>query len=324
MSEVGFLTGIFVAPARFGSACFSGGLTRLKNLFLFFSFFFFLFFPFYPVSAQTIGNDSLKLLRQSVIRSQNDSDRTRANETFVLALEKTLQSKVSYEMNFDSLEQVGTLRSPDNAFRIITWNLPFDDETHTYYCYIQTIHRKKKKYAVYKLTDKSAEISSPEKKILGKDNWYGVLYYRVIPFSQKKKTYYALLGWDGNNSLTRKKIIDVMYFDNNGEPKFGDDVFSVGKISNKRVIFEYSAQVVMSLKYHPERKQIVFDHLSPSQPEMEGMFQYYGPDFSYDAFELEKGRWIYKEDVDIRSDMENPVYNPEIKSKEKPVYSPKK
>lgn len=322
MFEVRFWDRTF-STVREGSAFFSDVLTRLKKLFFFFSFFLFLF-SFYSVSAQLTGADSLKLLRQSVIRSQNDSERTWANDAFVIALEKILQSKDSYEMDFDSLGQMGILRSPDNAFRIITWNLPFDDETHKYYCYIQTILKKKKKYTVYRLTDKSEEISSPEKKTLGKDNWYGVLYYRIIPFSSRKKTYYALLGWDGHNSSTCKKIIDVMCFENNGEPKFGDDIFTMGKISKKRVIFEYSAQAVMSLKYHPERKQIIFDHLSPSQPEMEGMYQYYGPDFSYDAFELEKGKWIYKEDVDIRADSENPVYNPDLKSKEKPVYSPKK
>lgn len=266
----------------------------------------------------------LKLLREEVINAQNDSERIKANDRFIISLEKILQSEESFKMGFDSLKQTGILPSPDNALRLLTWNLPFDDETHKYYCYIQTYNKKQKKYQFFKLIDKSDEIQFPEKKTLGKENWYGALYYQIIPFSNKGKTYYTLLGWDGNSSMTRKKIIDVFYFGNNGEPKFGEDIFQMGKTTQKRVIFEFSSQAVMSLKYHPERKQIVFDHLSPSQPEMDGMYQYYGPDFSYDAFEWEKGKWVYKEDVDIRLETENPIYNPEIKNNESPIYSPKK
>jgi TonB family protein len=273
--------------------------------------------PGLPETAELI------FLRSKVVNANNDTERLMSNDSFVIALEKVLQKEESFRMDFDSLKQTGILLSPDHAFRMITWNLPFDDETHKYYCYIQVPARKKKKYAVYKLTDKSDQISSPQRKSLDKNNWFGALYYEIIPFPVNGKMYYTLLGWDGNNSLTRKKIIDVLYFASNGEPKFGDDIFFKGKIPAKRVIFEYAAQAAMSLRYHPERNQIVFDHLSPSQPEMEGMFQYYGPDFSYDAFEWEKGKWVYKEDVDVRLDSENPLYNPELKSKEKPVYSPK-
>lgn len=267
-------------------------------------------------------DEGLKLLRESVLKARNDSDRINANDSFIIALERILESEISYDMNFDSLKQIGLLRSPDNAFRMITWNLPFNDETHKYYCYIQIPQKKGRKYSVGKFLDKTAEGPVSEREVVTKDNWYGALYYEVIPYSFKKKTYYALLGWDGNNALTRKKIIDILYFTNDGEVNLGDDVFMTGPTSRKRIIFEYSSQVLMSLKYHPERKQIVFDHLSPAQPEMEGMFQYYGPDFSYDAFELKKGKWIFIGDVDIRSDTENPVYNPEIK-KGKEIYSPK-
>lgn len=275
-------------------------------------------------SAQTSSEDSLKILREKVIQSKNDSAREKANDEFVFVLEKILQSEESYKMNFDSVKQLGVLCSPDNTFRLITWNLPFDDETHRYFCYLQTFNKKRKNYRVFKLIDKSNEITSPENKILNKEKWLGALYYQIIPNTYKGKTYYTLLGWIGNNSLTRKKVIDVLFFANNGEPKFGDDIFRSDKFTKKRVVFEYSAQVQMSLKYHENKKQIIFDHLSPSQPELTGMFQYYGPDFSYDAFEWQKGKWIYKADVDARLEESNPIYNPEIKSKEKEIYSPKK
>lgn len=267
--------------------------------------------------------EELAVLRELTINAKNDSERVSANEVFIRTLEPMLQTKESVSLDFDSVKQIGLLDSPDKKFRMITWNLPLDDGTHKYFCYLQTFHHKKKTYSLYKLNDTSADISSPEKKVFGKDHWYGALYYQVIPVSYKSKTWYTLLGWDGNSDLTRKKIIEVMYFAPNGEPRFGDDIFMQDKFTRKRVIFEYSARAVMSLKYHPEKNQIVFDHLSPSQPEMEGIYQYYGPDLSFDAYEWNTGKWVYKEDVDARLDTENPIYNPEIKSKEKKVYDPK-
>lgn len=267
--------------------------------------------------------DSLAALRLAVINANHDEKRSKANDEFIVELEKILASEESYKMSFDSLRQTGVLYSPDRVFRMITWNLPFDEGTHKYFCYIQTRSRKKNFYMVYKLDDKSEELKSPEYKSLGKEKWFGSLYYQIIPFSHKGKTYYTLLGWDGNNTMTRKKVIDVLTFSGNGEPRFGDDIFFMGKNRKKRVIFEYSSHAVMSLKFHSERKQIVFDHLSPSQPELEGLFQYYGPDFSYDAFEWDKGKWVFKEDINIKSDAANPVYSPENENREKKIYEPK-
>ncbi len=276
------------------------------------------------VNSRNSEIDSLINLRQKVIDSPTDSGRILSNEGFILHLENFLQREESYKINFDSVKQFGVLSSPDNAFRMLTWNLPMNDETNKYYCYIQTRGKGKNNYMVFKLQDKSDEIKLPERKTLGKENWFGMLYYQIIPESYKKKTYYTLLGWDGNNSLTRKKGIEVMWFDRKGEPKFGENIFLTSKGYRKRVFFEYSSGANMSVKYNKEKKKIIFDHLSPSEPAMEGMYQYYGPDLSYDAFEWKEGKWQYQGDVDVRSEESNPIYNPEIKDNQKPIYSPDK
>ena len=109
-----------------------------------------------------------------------------------------------------------------------------------------------------------------------------------------------MLGWDGNDDFTTKKIIDVVTFSNNSKPKFGSE-FKLEEKSQKRMIFEYNAQAQMLLQYNEIMKMIVFDHLSPSNPKFEGNFRYYGPDFSYDGFYFDDGVWIYKPDIDFRS-----------------------
>lgn len=92
-----------------------------------------------------------------------------------------------------------------------------------------------------------------------------------------------------------------MYFPHGSSPKFGTPIFNIGKKVKKRVIFEYNSQAIMSLRYDEDKKLIIFDHLSPPDPSLEGQYQYYGPDGSYDALKFKKGKWILLEDLDARN-----------------------
>ena len=40
--------------------------------------------------------------------------------------------------------------------------------------------------------------------MLSENSWFGALYYKIIPVV-KNKTYYTLLGWDGNDMFSNKK-----------------------------------------------------------------------------------------------------------------------
>ena len=64
---------------------------------------------------------------------------------------------------------------------------------------------------------------------------------------------------------------------------------------------EFSAELAMTLRYNPELKQIVFDHLTPLHPLYTGYFQFYGPDGSYDGLKFIEGIWVFEEDVDARN-----------------------
>ena len=81
----------------------------------------------------------------------------------------------------------------------------------------------------------------------------------------------------------------------------------------------------MSLKYNPSRDQLIFNHLAPKDPNptLEGQFQYYGPDGSFDALSMKKGKWTYEGDIDIRKDKDKTdnVKKPDV-TKQKPIYKP--
>jgi len=59
----------------------------------------------------------------------------------------------------------------------------------------------------------------------------------------------------------------------------------------------------MSLKYAKDKKKelIIFDHLSPKSPQLEGMKDWYVTDLSFDAFKLENGKWNYLKDIDANT-----------------------
>ena len=155
---------------------------------------------------------------------------------------------------------------------------------------------------LYPLIDKSAEIKNPDNAITDNKKWFGMWYYKIIPSKTKTRTYYTLLGWDGNDKYSQKKIIDVLSFDNNGVPHFGADIFNFQKKYPKRIIFEYSATCNLSLKYSNQKDSIVFGHLAPIEPQLEGQYQYYCSDMSNDGFGFKKGKWNYGADVNAVND----------------------
>ena len=53
----------------------------------------------------------------------------------------------------------------------------------------------------------------------------------------------------------------------------------------------------MALNFDAKEKMIVMDHLAPEDSRFEGQYQFYGPDFSYDALKFKKGAWIFERDV---------------------------
>ncbi|MEO8761069.1 MAG: hypothetical protein ABI388_07265 [Bacteroidia bacterium] len=264
--------------------------------------------------------DSLSFMQKKVFFSKADTTKYRANAKFFHLMEEVLSNNLSFSYPFDSLKEVNKLISPDKKFRLITWSIPNKDGNYFYFGFLQALHPKTKRYEVYELTDKSVTVKNPETYLSDNTKWFGMLYYSIIPCGD----YYTLLGWDGNDKLISRKFIDVLSFKKDGTPVFGKDIFKMPKKFPKRIMFEYNAQVVMTLRYNPEANSIIFDHLTPKESYLEGQAQFYGPDFSYDAFVFKHGKWEFEEEVDAknpRSKTDN--YKRDKSQKEKPVYTPK-
>lgn len=255
------------------------------------------------LQAQVSIQDSVYNLYIDFVHSKGPEKTSAASKLFLDALYSALLQDPKCELAFDSLKKYKVaIESSDKQVRIFTWDVLAKDFTHTYFGFIQAYNRKSKKYEVYELKDRSESIRDPENASLDNTKWYGAYYYSISEVKYKKKKYYMLLGWDGNNQNTSKKLIDVLTLNEKGFPKFGDAILSdeKGKIK-RRLIFEFKAGLVMSLRFDEDSKGILFDHLSPSEPSLEGVYSFYGPDFSYDMLVFKEGKWLYVKNVDARN-----------------------
>lgn len=231
--------------------------------------------------------------------SKTSSEKLRINNRIIAEFEIFLQYDSSLFIELDSIPFLAQVTSDSGQLRIFTWNVPYEDGTQKYFGFVQL--KSLDKYKWYKLEDKSDIIKNPEKKYLAFSNWYGALYYQVIPVIKNGKTLYTLLGFDYNDLFTNKKVIEIMYLSDDGLLQFGMPVFKTDSGLVNRVVFEYSSRVVMHLKYDNVDSVIIFDHLSPSNPRFVGQYRYYGPDFSFDSFFYNDGIWFQKKDIDVRN-----------------------
>jgi hypothetical protein len=241
----------------------------------------------------------IKSMIGELILAKTDSQRLELNNRIDKLFGELLKDKNTFNYPFDSLKNISKLKSEDGLVRIYNWNIPLDDGGFRYYAYIQHID-KKKKMDLFRLEDKSETIKNPEFAQLSDKNWYGALYYKILINTSGKETYYSLLGWDGNNNFTNKKMVESFYVQGK-KLIFGPPIFKMEKAVQNRLIFEFGEQVKMMLRYDENIKMIVFDHLAPAQKKFEGQFMYYGPDLSQDGIKFNDGLWEYKPNLDLRN-----------------------
>jgi hypothetical protein len=263
--------------------------------------------------------DSLKRLSLRFPVLDEDEQRKAVNNQFKEYFGQVLGMDGSFQYNFDSLTTVSVLRSPDARFRIISWYVPLRGDNFEYFGFFQTAHPVSGNNILIPLADKGIYEEEPRFKSLDHEQWYGAYYSDMIHHRHNQQDLYTLLGWRGDNPLTRKRIIESLTITDQGMPVFGNPVFLYGENQNHRVIFEYSAKVSMIIRFddyifdgsrHSERI-IVFDRMAPTHSFLEGHYQFYVPEMNiFDAFRFIDGRWVFTEDIDIRNPRRRPPPRP--------------
>ena len=249
-------------------------------------------FAFFELRLQNLSNE--------ILNAETDSLKNEANKLLMEDVEELLTMEGSFEYVFE-IDQLSILMSPNKKFNFYNWVVPFEDGTFEYYGYIQMKERRKKKLFFIKLSDQSAQTANEQYKTFSEGNWFGALYTDIVMTKYQKKNYYTLLGWDGNNNKSSKRIVEILYFNENTQPIFGAPILKMNDGTRNRMILEYSQQASISIKYDHEKEYIIFDHLEPLDGVEYGMYEFYVPSLSYDGLTFKNGKWRLVENL--------PVYN---------------
>jgi len=255
------------------------------------------------VSGQNAANNtSLKLekLYARLISNPADSVRLQINDSIRYIIESYATSDTVFVHRFKNLRYLGQITSPDSLLKIITWNLILKSSQSRYFCYFIRKPEDSRGNKIYKLTASYKEEAVKTDTTYNEKDWYGALYYDVRTEIIDGKKCWILLGIDyGNPDITRK-IIDVLNITPDDSVIFGRKWFeSEGKLKF-RDVFEYDSNGMMSLRFKSD-SSVVFDHLVPFSASQKNDRKFYGPDYSYDAYNFTNGLWRMIINVDARN-----------------------
>jgi hypothetical protein len=278
------------------------------------SFIILLGIPYYsmaqPINSNREIQDSLSKLSSAIWKQKTEVARLQANGVFFEKFQSALKTGPATPP-LDSINGITYIASDDGVLRIYTWNVPMADGTNKYFGFIQLL---KDGNAVIPLKSTENEPADIDMAQLTPEMWYGAIYYKIIPVKVGEQKVYTLLGWDGYNSGSNRKLIDIISIGENGDIVFGMPVFKTDKGITSRVVLEYAEKSTMVLRYDYqailiEKKNkvikkdtwlIVMDHMVPMDPTMVGLRKYYVPaGDSYDGYVFRDGYWVLVEGIDV-------------------------
>ena len=259
----------------------------------------------------------LAALIERVASAPTDNERYLASEEAVGALGKALDEDGSERWQWQLPNYASVLTSPDGLFRIFTWAVVRDNGEFECFGIVQYYNDKEEEFEYRLLHDKSEEIMNREESLLTADSWFGAVYQDIIQTQMGERTLYTLLGWNGVDNLTERKVIEPVVI-RNGVPQFGAAAFRRER-NLRRIVLEYTNDAMVQLAYEQqtiqdvqhervkvkgtnryrtiekikERKEkvIIFDEIEPQVAGMEGLFQYYVPSGVELAYAFVDGKW---------------------------------
>ena len=242
--------------------------------------------------------DSLKGYAYNIVNAETATKRFIADSSFIRSLVRALREPNSFYYPFDSLQTISRLYAPDSTFRIFTWEFKKDD-----YMYLQEgaiqVKQADGSLKLFPLFDCSMFTDKPLDSVRTRRNWIGAIYYKMILKTWQGRKYYTLLGFDDYSSTANKKWMEVLTFNEQGEPQFGGPYISFAQDSVHKPIqyrfdIEYKKDAATRFNYDPDMDMIVYDHLVPegNQPEQKDS---YVPDGDFEAFQWKSGHWVHLE-----------------------------
>lgn len=189
----------------------------------YYTFLFFIFIQIAGFSQQKnvlFKEDSLKFYGNQIVNGEFPEQRFRADSQFTRILVRALQIQHSFYYPFDSLTTISRLYSPDSSFRIFTWQVSKDENTHRRHGAIQ-MNTKDGSLKLFPLIDRSILIQNQQDTVTNNTWWIGAIYYKILVHAVNQNKIYTLLGYDENNRNSTRKVIEILTFDPARQPIFG-------------------------------------------------------------------------------------------------------
>jgi hypothetical protein len=245
------------------------------------------------------NEDSMRYLGRQVLQNRTKEVRIASSDQLAQLLKASLEIENSFTYTFDSILHVSILYPDDSTFRIFTWQLYVAPNE---YRYAGLIQKNEPQSELFALSDRSASIFFPDNMTVSSSNWFGALYYNLKQINTSSGTYYTLFGLDNNSMWVKRKIIDVLYFTEEGKPQFGSPIFHAINDRQQaetkyRIILDYSAEGSISCNYSDEYGLIIFDNLIPIGGSHEGQGVMQVSDGSYRGYKFDGEKWVFVEKV---------------------------
>lgn len=246
--------------------------------------------------------DTLHVLSYNTLNDSTNEGRRKACYAMIPALVRALKINNSFYYNFDSVLSISKVYAPDSTFRIFTWQM----QQNNAFRYYGVIQMRSSEMKIFPLVDNGDTMQLHTQQILSNNNWYGCLYYNILLHIVNKKKYYTLFGYERGDFLTKRKILDVLSFDDKKQPKFGAPLFykHEGDSANpsrvdtfNRYFIEYKWKADPTMNYDKKLDLIVFDHLVPPNDIARDTYFTYVQDGTYEGFKWVNNHWSWLEKV---------------------------
>ncbi len=249
----------------------------------------------------TIGERELQLSYHCdvMINAAESRHRVQAMEIFNREFLEVLQIENSFQYSFDSLKWISKMTPEDKTFRIFTWEVKVSEEEYRYFGVLQAQSGK----SIW-LTDGFQEAEDRADSEFSSDQWLGSVYYNILSTQGKKKEepYYLLFGMRRSGRFENIKMVDPLFFTQEGEAYFGKPVFRKSSPQNEnkfyhRLLLNYSSDAKVTVNFNPGMNMIMADHLIERISRVPGQGKTMVPDGSYIGFEKKDGYWDYVDKI---------------------------
>ena len=251
----------------------------------------------------SLTND-LSFYSDVMVNASKADHRVRASQNFNQLFSRYIKKNNLFTSDLSYLEWISILQTEDNAFKLLSWQVEFDNDQFEYFGYL--IYPDG---SYHELKREPHSLDNLEGMQMSAEDWYGCLYYNIMKFGLDK---YIIFGYNKTGKWENMKIADVLSFEK-GDPVFGYPAFEDhDELGTQvyRLVLRYSSDAAVNLNFNPGLNMIAHDHLIHRMGRIPGQGPVYLPDGTYEGYELVDSVWMYREKLFDHTYDEAPRPNP--------------